>query len=328
VTDIEQEVPEVATWAGMSEAEQALADEVYGAVMYASRYSERSLQAGEFKVGVSDLGFCSERTRRMIDQQVPEDTDELAAFIGTAIGDHVERALAAKWDDALLGTEVSVDLEGDRGTYTIAGHPDIVRTSGLVLDVKTSRGLAIPSRTGPSLSQQFQRHLYAKGAHTAGLFGDLPLEQVRVANVWLDRAADHKEALVHMEPFNPDMLHEAARWLDDVVYSYLHDEEARKEPPREVCQATCGFFNTCRALDTDVSGLLTDPEVLTAIDLYAEGQSLTREGKILKDQASAALHGISGSNGSVTIRWTHVNGTEVAYTRKPYDRLVIGKLKA
>ena len=95
-----------------------------------------------------------------------------------------------------------------------------------------------------------------------------------------------------------------------------------------MCQATCGFFNTCRALDTDVSGLLTDPEVLTAIDLYAEGQSPTRQGKILKDQATAALTGISGSNGSVTIRWTHVNGGEVAYSRKPYDRLVIGKLKA
>jgi len=313
---------------GMNRDEEQMADAIYAAIMHASRYSERSLQAGEFRVGISDLGYCSERTRRMLGQEVPEDSDELAAFIGTAVGDHTEQALAAVWDDAILKSEVSVVLEGDGGTYQITGHPDIVRSEhGLVVDVKTARGLAVPRRTGPSQSQQFQRHLYAKGAWEAGLFGYMGLEDVQVANAWIDRAADHHEIHVAMEPFNPDVVTAATQWLDDVVYAFLHDETARKEPPRQVCEATCGFFGTCRALETDVSGLITDETTLIAVDLYQEGLALEKRGRQLKDQANAALVGVSGSTGEFSVRWTHVNGTRVEYDRNSYDRLIISKLK-
>ena len=172
----------------------------------------------------------------MLKRMQPEDTDMLAAAIGTAVGDYVEKAVVAhgtaEW---IAQPEVTVVLRGDGGTYHVMGHPDLIDPAGLVVDVKTHRGLSGPERTGPTQQQQFQRHCYAAGAHAAGLFGDLPLEEVRVANVWFDRAADDKRAYCHMEPFSHEIVQQATWWLDDCIYAFVNNTEARKEPPRAMC---------------------------------------------------------------------------------------------
>ena len=306
----------------MTPDEQHLADQIYGAVQAASNFSERAQQSADFRIGISDLGFCSEKVRRMV-AGIPEPvTDKLPAFIGTALGDHIEEACMALWPEAIRQPEVSITLRGDGGTYAVRGHPDLVLPDGLVIDVKTTRGLETVRRTGPSRQQQYQRHCYGLGAYEAGLFNeDVHLEDVKVANVWLDRAADDRELFVHMEPLSLELIQEAAWWVDDVAYAYTQGEAARKEPAREVCAKTCGHFATCRALDTDVEGLLTDREVVTAVDLYRDGLDLERQGKRLKDQAKAALTGVSGSTGKFSVRWVHVNESEVHYTRGAYDKL-------
>lgn len=311
---------------GMDHDEQALADSIYAAVMSASAYSERSLQAANFQAGVSDLGYCSERLRRMLKQEVPEDTDLMPAFIGTALGAGVEEALKLAWPDAHFQSEVTVPMFGEQRTYNVMGHPDVIRPSGLLLDVKTSRGLQLPKRVGPSQQQQFQRHSYAKGASLAGLF-DVPLEQVQVANVWFDRAGDERECYVQMEPYNEAIVDMATMWLDEVVYAYLNDQEARKEPAREVCEVTCGFFKTCRLFDTDVEGLLTDDTILEAVRMYREGMDLTKQGAKMKDQAKAALDGVHGSTGEFMVRWVHVNGSHIEFDRNSYERLDIKGIK-
>lgn len=312
---------------GMSYDEEMLADSAYAAVMSASRHSARGEQAAEFKVGISDLGYCSERTRRMLRQEVPQDTDLLPAFIGTALGTGIEYALELAWPDAVLQAEVIVPLIGDQATYYVTGHPDLIRPVGLVVDVKTSRGLALPRRIGPSQQQQFQRHCYAKGAWLGGLFPGVPLEQVQVANIWFDRAADERECYVQMEPYDEDVVIAATQWLDEVVYAYVNQSEARKEPAREVCERTCGFFSSCRMLDTDAEGLLTDETVLAGVDLYREGLDLERRGRFLKDQGKAALHAITGSTGEYAVRWVHVGGSHVEFDRKPHERLDIKRIK-
>lgn len=310
---------------GMTVEEQELADALYGAIQAASNYSERSQQQADFRIGVSDLGFCSERVRRML-AGIPEPvTDKLAAFIGTAIGDHVEQAVKKLWPDCVIQSEVSVQLQGDGGTYTVTGHPDII-VDNKVIDVKTSRGLDIARRSGLDLQKQFQRHCYAKGAWEMGLL-EGPLEEVQVANFWIDRAADDKRGLVKMEPYSPEVVAQAAIWVDELVYDYLRGQESRKEPPREMCAKACGHFSTCRALDTDVQGLLTDPVVLSAVEQYREGTALIKEGEQLKDQAKANLVDVQGSTGEFTVRWVYVNPSEVHYTRQGYDRLDIRKMK-
>lgn len=312
----------------MTVEERLLASDVYRAVQDYSRYDKRGMQSAEYRVGISDLGFCSERTRRMLLQMDPDDTDVLAAFTGTALGDHIERAVAKAHPEWLIQQTVTVPLRGERAVYHVSGHPDIVDPSGRLIDVKTTRGLEIVRRKGASQQQQYQRHCYAKGAWLAGMFGDIPLEQVEVANLWMDRACDDKEFHVHMEPYSEDMVTEATMWLDDVVYAYAHGQDARKEPPREMCAKVCGFFSTCRALDTDVDGLITDETVLAAIDMHQEAMELERQAKRLKSQARANIPPtLVGSTGEYSVRWVHVNGTHVEYDRAGYDRLDVKAVK-
>jgi hypothetical protein len=309
----------------MSEMEKRIADEAYAAVMHASEFSTRGLQSHDFKVGISDLGFCSERVRRMISQEERvSQEDYLPAFVGTAIGDHVEKAVPWIWPDAVIQSEVSVTLTGDSGhVYVITGHPDIVRTRvGMVIDTKTARGTQKARRTGPDQQQQFQRHLYALGAHEAGMFGNLPLETIMVGNLWVDRACDEREFYVHLEPYNPEIVQEAARWLDDVIYAFVNSEPARKEPPREMCAKVCGYYPVCRQPETDVEGLLGADTVIS-VQMYQEGAALEKQGRQLKDQAKAALTGITGSTGQHMVRWTHVNGSHIEFDRPGYDRLDI-----
>lgn len=315
----------------MNTEEQLVADQLYAAILDYSRYDERSQQAAEFKVGVSDLGYCSERTRRMLKQEVPHDTDVLAAFIGTALGKDIEAASHRAWPDVITQSTVEIVLKGDRGDYTISGHPDMVVPSlGMMLDGKTKHGLAVVERTGANQQQRFQRHGYGLGAWKAGMFGDLPIEEVVVGNVWLDRSGQQKRLHVELEHLDLEVITQMGQWLDEVVEAYINDHEAMKEPARQVCETTCGFFSTCRAYDTDVTGLITDDEHLAAVALNKEGAELKKAGTQMMDAAKASLRGVSGSTGEYTVRWVHVNETVVASresVRAAYDRLDIRALK-
>lgn len=293
----------------MNEQEQEFADWMYAAIQNYSKNDERGQQSQQFRVGVSDVGYCSERTRRMLDQQVPEDADMLTAFLGTAIGDHVERAAVFADDRVLAQTTVKVRLTGETRTYDVEGHPDLIFPhENLVMDGKTSYGLQMAERMGADQQKNFQRHLYGMGALLGGLLDTDDPADVRVGNVWLDRSGRTKRVHAEIVPLDLEVVEEAARWVDGVVYAYLNREEAQKEPAREVCQATCGFYRTCRQHDTDVSGLLTDPEVVEAVLMYGEGADLARKAASLKDEAKPILEGMSGSIGTHTVRWIVVNG--------------------
>jgi hypothetical protein len=310
----------------MDDYEQEVAEQVYSSIMDYNRHDQRGMQSAEYRVGISELGFCSERTRRMLAQEDPDDTDVLAAFIGTAIGDHAEQALLRRYPHLLRQPDVTVTLKGERNTYHVPGHPDIVNPDGEVIDVKTTRGLEVPRRRGPSQQQQFQRHGYALGAYETNLF-TCDIKDVRVTNVWIDRAADDQQVHVHSELFDYGVIEQMTWWLDEVVYAYLNEQTARKEPPYEMCQKVCGFFSTCRLGETDVEGLLTADEVLIAVDMYKEGLALEAAGKRLKDQAKPVLKDVSGSTGEFTVRWVHVNGSTYTVDRKPYDKIDIRKVK-
>lgn len=315
----------------MDERERGLATRIYQAMMDWSNHSDRGLQAQAFRVGISDLGYCSERVRRMLDQQVPDDTDMLKAFLGTAIGDHVEQAIEKNLGTTVIRqAEASLELTAGERTFQVPGHPDLILPDeNIVLDAKTADGLALARRMGADQQKQFQRHGYGKAAFDAGLLPNAKsYDDVLVGNVWIDRSGDEQEVHVQLVPLDLGVLAAAGEWLDEVLYAFLHKTEAQKEPAREVCAVTCGFFGTCRAYDTDVSGLLTDPEVVEAVAMYQEGLALEKQGRALKDQAKAPLKGIAGSTGTTMVRWVHVNESEVpATTRRAYDRLDIRKMK-
>lgn len=309
---------------GMDEVEQDLSDSIYQALMDASNYSERSKQAKGFRAGISDLGYCSERLRRMLARQTADDRDVLAAFIGTAIGDHAERAIKAMWPEAVVQASLSLELKGDQYTYELPGHPDLILPwMGMVLDCKTDFGLADPERNGPNQQQQWQRHNYGLAAWQAGYFGDLPLEEVRVGNFWIDRGAVDKYVHVNVEPYNPEQTRASIEWLDEVVYNFKHDQEAMKEPPRNVCAMMCGFYDNCRALDTDVEGLIRDPRTVDMVNLHVESAQQYRDADRAKKVARQHLEGVEGSTGTHLVRWIHVNGSG---DRRDYKRLEISEI--
>jgi hypothetical protein len=312
----------------MTADEEATSRAFYEAVQLATNQTARSIQASGHRVGVSDLGHCSERVRRhLLGQQEPE-TDKTAAFIGTALGDHIEGAYLDLFPNMIRQAEIAITLYGDTGTYVLTGHPDLIDPAGRLIDVKTTRGLGRVRKTGPSQQQQFQRHLYAKASHQAGLFDDdVALTDVLVSNVWFDRAGDDREPYVHQEPYDERVVEAATAWLDDVVYAYQHGEEARKEPPIQMCEKACGFFLDCRVGRGGPQGLIEDPDLLAAVEMQREAMELERRARRLKDEAKAALAGIEGSTGAYTVKWVKVTGAHVEYDRAPYQKLDIRPIR-
>lgn len=315
----------------MDTEEQALADRFYAAIQDASHGSVRSQQAMQFKVGVSDLGFCPERTRRMLDGQVPERVDVWLAFLGSAIGDHVEQAFVAAEDtdgQVLRQFEVTLNLtiliKGRPVKIAIPGHPDLILyDEGILIDVKTDYLLADAERLGPSEPQQFQRHGYAKAAWEAGYFAPkFKLSDIKVANVWVDRSGQDKRPHVDLEPFDQKHVDAAAAWLEDVVYHQVEGIEAHKAPPRDMCAVVCGFYETCRALDTDVEGRIEDPETVERVRMYREGLEMEKQGARLKKSAAVHLEGMRGVVDGLMLRWIDVDPTLVPeYTRRGYSRI-------
>lgn len=312
----------------MNEIEQWWADEVRDAVNAWSTSTDRAEQDKQWIIGPSAIGYCSERLRRQLDRQEPEDeVDWNKAFIGTWLGEGLEQAMKKRRPDLLTQSEFWIDLQGDQHNYRIPAHSDIIDPrGGLVLDAKAKDGLMYVRRQETAeQGYQFQRHLYGLGAWQSGLFGDIPLENVRVGNIYYDRSGKEPVPHVQIEPYDPEVVRQAVWWLDEVVEAFLAGEEATKEPPRQVCESTCGYFTKCRAFDTDVEGAIRDEKHLAAIEMYVEGGRLESEAKKMKTQAKVMLKGVEGHTPSHVLRWNLVNGYSVSYNKDSELRISITK---
>lgn len=317
----------------LEELEAKYAAEAYEAVNEWSEGTERTQQFASYRIGVSDIGHCSEKVRRMLDRQQPEQaTDKLAAFNGTWIGEGIEQAVKAKWPTAIIQSSISLELNTDQGDFQIDGHPDIILPEDRVLlDVKSTDGLAkITAYRMFETDQQkrFQRHGYGYAAWKDGVFGDVAAEDVLVGNLWVDRAGTDHEFIVRLEPLDINVISEMEEWISNVVYAFVNKIEALKEPSRSFCVNWCEFAPSCRGMDTDAEGLIEDPAADLAAALYQEGMALEKEGKRLKDQAKADLRGLNGSTGNYVIRWVEVGETIVPeQRRRGYSRLDLSKVK-
>lgn len=309
----------------MTEEEELLADQLYAAIQRQQHHSPRSEQAREFIMGVSDIGTCKEKTRRIL-AGIPEEgeQDYLAAFLGTAIGREFEEAVELSYPDAVTQATVSTTVQGAKYEYRVVGHPDILLPWG-VLDGKTRDGLQLAEKVGPSKQQLFQRHLYAKAAYEAGYFS-VPLGEVKTGNVWIDRSGAEKRLVVHLDVFSEEIVAEAGLWLDDVYYAWEHDEPAEKEPPRSWCERACGHFSDCRGIDSDVTGLIDDPWMLAAVQQHQEALAMERKAKQMKEEAKETLRGVTGNTGELQVRWIHVNNAQYTTTRAAHSRLSITRL--
>lgn len=303
----------------MSDEELELAETVNAALGRFEQNRERSQQRA---IGISELGTCREKTRRTLlglrDREKPFRMD---AFVGSATGDRLEQALLEElWPDAIHQRKLTVDL-GER--WQLPGTPDIIRPDWGVLDGKTAAGYSTLEREGSTQQQRFQRQLYCLAASQMGLLL-IDLDEAMTGNIYLDRGGSEDSAWVVLEPFSWDVIAEADEWLNDVAYAIENNEYASRDKPRNWCWAVCEHAPDCRGVDTDVAGLIEDPELVEAADvLYDRKKSLEKEAKALDKHIKATLKGIAGNTRHKSVRWIHVNGTTFTTNRKPYDRLEV-----
>jgi hypothetical protein len=291
--------------------------------------SERTKKALDHRLGVSDLGHCREYMRRMILRMPYTDPQSsmLSAFIGTAVGREVEQAMVEQYAAGLSG-EVRVQMEVGvilPSGHALTGHPDIVEVGVSLGDCKTTDGLGVIRRTGPSDQQRFQVHCYAKSLVDAGL---LPPD----AWVWIayfDRSGKEAKPYVWAERFSMDVVREADEWLSDVIYAVENDEFASRDKPRSWCEVCCPFYTGCRGTDTDVTGLIEEEAQLAAIALYDDARQREKQARIDKAAAKSMLAGVTGNTPEFTVRWVNKAETVIPESKRAgYSELSIRKRKA
>jgi len=314
---------------------------VAGLIGESSESTERSLYAHERKIGVSDIGGCREYARRLITDVPFSDprTSFMPAFMGTAFGKEFEAAFQQRWPQAETQLSITVPITvrwvDENGSHSILlnlpGHPDIV-IDDMILDGKTKDGLGVvrkeATKDGGLQQNKFQITLYAHALIEQGRLSP----DCTLALVYYDRSGVEEEPFVVAWKYDPEILAAAEQWLGDVFYGVANekDTEYLKDKPRAFCESYCPYFSDCRSGDgTDVEGLLEEPDIVSAIEVYREAHEDEKDAKKRKQDAVAALKGISGhTTAGDTLRWIHVNETTIPETRRgAYERIDLRRRK-
>ena len=288
--------------------------------------SVRSKQSKNHVLGVSDIGGCREYVRRMIVAEPfshEPDGYNLASFVGTAVGDHIERAVARWYQDKGLDaeTQLSVKIALPNGVV-LNGHPDLV-VEDVVVDFKTVDGLGVVRRH-PRRQHRWQVTLYTAALMLQGRLTDHPT----CVLVYLDRSGEETTPHVVMWEYDSRDLDEIVDWIDDVIYALANNEEASRDKPRDWCFACCPFAGACRGGDSDVTGLIEDEDFIAAVKTYREAGERARQAERDKKAAASELSGLSGSTGEFSVRWINVGATVVPeQVRAAYSRLDIRPIR-
>jgi hypothetical protein len=93
---------------------------------------------------------------------------------------------------------------------------------------------------------------------------------------------------------------------------------------RDWCWAYCEFASVCRGNDTDVEGLIENPEAIATIQAYKEWSERETEAANAKKQLKKSLEQIEpGSTGELVFRKTWINGGHVEYDRAGYFKMEV-----
>lgn len=334
----------------MNALEMAAADAVHNAIQNASNSTARSQQQQDYRLGSSNIGHCRNYAALLTKQTPFSDVrDKTAAFIGTVLGKAIEDQLQIEHPNWLFQSDgvFRIPSGGE-----LPGHPDIVipASEGAdiedivamledadydgpalfmqgVWDLKSKAEMEAIKRNGQSLQQKFQLHQYAAMMIDAGVLD--PTKPIFICDVFFDRSAQSQETWTIGHFYDPDVILEIDEWINDVKYAVAHNEDASRDLPREFCWNWCEYATVCRGNDTDVEGLLEDPKVFTAVEMYEERKELMDRAKALEKGYKTALAGVAGSTGQHLIRNTWVNPVEMpASKRAGYYKLSITPVTA
>lgn len=310
------ELPEVAD--ALENA--TMAQMVLAAYSDQSMNSARSQQSRERLLGPSDLGGCRAKIAHTLtdaprgERQKPP----LAAFVGTWVGEGLERAYVASRPGSVRQVAVTVHLARLGSTN---GTADVVDPDRGVIDFKTVDGLETVKRDGASFKHRAQIMLYLLGLIQMGELS----EDSRWYLVYIDRSGKDTTPYVVSGTLDMDLIHEIEERVDEAKYAALWGEEAPKDEPLTMCAQFCEFFDHCR-VDSIPQGLIDDPDQVSAVDMYLEGQALESQGRQMRAEAKQRLIGVEGSTTTAVVRWVEMGATRVeAFTRRASARLDIRK---
>lgn len=329
---------------------EVAAQAFYDGIQNASNNTARSKQQQDMFIGISTLGHCKNYAALMM-KQTPfsDERDKTAAFFGTVAGDAIEAQL--KIDHPHWMIQVPLELPLDQITAPIQGEMGVPGTCDVLVpwegsatvdefnasqaedyagkpvyiqgvwDGKSKAELETIRKFGPNRQQIYQLHSYAKGAIKAGLLN--PDHPIVIGDVFFDRSG--RDVIPHgvFHLYTEDVVTFINQWVDDVLYAVLRGEDAEKEMPRDWCANWCEYYTICRGLDTDVSGLIEDPEVIEAATLYRQYTKEETEAKKKKKALQPKLEGINGSTGTLLVRNTLIDGSEISFYRKPYTKIEV-----
>lgn len=322
---------------GQDDLQALVSGLVRDAIQNASNQTERSQQQQDFYIGLSTLGHCRQYAALMIKQTPFSDVrDKSAAFMGTVTGDAIEEQMKLDNPDMLFQGTVNFPIPSGgeiQGHFDIVVPPAAAKRLGIpqmVIDLKSKAELETIKKYGQSDQQRFQLHGYGAACIAAGILD--PDQPIKLANAFFDRSGQEPEPYSVVIDYDPNVLFEMDNWIQDVIYAVRHGEDASRDMPREWCMSWCEYATTCRAFDTDAEGLLTDPEVLSAVELWKETQELKTQVKKNEIAFKRVLldpnKKVSGSTGTHLVRPTYVGPTEIkAGTRSGYTKLSISVVK-
>jgi hypothetical protein len=285
--------------------------------------SDRSKWAESNHLGVSDIGTCHEYVRRMIIgvPWVDEQENFAAAFVGTAVGNAAEQAMVTAFGEAVqVQRKVTVHLTVRGYELDLPGTADIIVHDDGLIDVKTKDGLGVVRRVGLTKQQVFQLVLYAAALIQEGV---LDAENLMLACAFIDRSGREPDPYVYGFAYTEALLQEAMDWIGDVIYAIENDEVAQKDPPRPFCFATCPYASDCRGGDTDVEGLLMDPEIVEAARVYKEANAIIAAAAKDKKSALSVLDGVAGNTGEYMVRWIDIDASTFTVNKKAHRRIDI-----
>lgn len=326
------ETPEEPTEEELAEIGKAFSGLVHQSIQNATDRTDRSQQQANFKIGVSNLGHCRNYAALMIKETPFSDVvDKSAAFFGTVTSAPIEEQIKKDFPDFIIQEELVMELISGG---SVLGHSDIIvphwaatpeMPQGLI-DLKSKAELETIKKIGRSTQQQFQLDGYTEAARKKGYFDETkPIYQ---SNVFYDRSGRDPNPFTITTVFDPNGLRFIDDWVNDVKYAVIHSEDASRDLPREFCAKFCEYFTACRGNDTDVEGLIEDPEIISAVDVYKEGSAMESSGKKMKDSVKSILMDANGSTGTFLVRAVEVGETFIpGYTRKGYKKLSITKVK-
>ena len=181
-------------------------------------------------LGPSSLGSCQRKTvYHLMDVEPINVTSRLAAVMGTAIHDTIEKALRK-----LGHTTVEITVPGIAGLIADA-HVDFYQPDAeKITDWKTTKKSNL-SRM-PYESQRWQVHTYGYLAKQAGL----KVKEVEL--VIIPRDGDERDIKVHVEPYDEATALEALSWLRDRYAEAANGVLPAPEKYASFCRLYCPFY--------------------------------------------------------------------------------------